>query len=187
MKTLILMRHAKSDSKAEVKKERNRPISKKGARLARIAASQLRAKIAPPQVILASPSKKVGQTVDILTREINFEGKVDKHKALYMAEADTLLKLIRKLPEEMNTALIVGHNPGLESLIPTLTHEIVALPHAGLAFLSLPVERWKDVRQGMAAQLVEVLDPREEPAPAPEIETPENTTEAGVQKSPSAG
>ncbi len=182
MKTLILVRHAKADQKAKVKKERSRPISKKGARLAKYTGDEIRARMTRPQFILASPVKKATQTVDLITHEIKFQGKIKKHESLYMAEADDLLKLVRKLPEDIDCALIVGHNPGLESLIPLLTQEIIALPHAGMASISLPVERWKDVRGGLAAQLVEVWDPRqcEEKEPPSEKDAPENNEGAGA-------
>ena len=164
MKTLLLVRHAKSEQKSYKGKERNRPITKRGARLAKSTAVLMRAKGIIPQFILASPAKKSVQTVEIIARETGFSGKIKYREALYMAEADGLLKVLRKLDDEFECVLIVGHNPGLESLIPTLTHEIAALPHAGLAWLCLPVDSWGEVTESTLAQLVEVWDPHKDEA-----------------------
>ena len=81
---------------------------------------------------------------------------------IYAADLDTLLTIVRRIPDEVDSALIVGHNPGFEELAEALAgnhDEGVRLPTSGLALLEFDVERWDAVREG-TGRLREVATPR---------------------------
>jgi phosphohistidine phosphatase len=78
-----------------------------------------------------------------------------------MAEADECVKILRRQPEEIERILLIGHNPGLESLIPMLTGRIEALPTGSIAYLSLPVQTWKELKHDVEGELVEIWRPKE--------------------------
>jgi phosphohistidine phosphatase len=81
---------------------------------------------------------------------------------IYGADLNTLLALVRSILDEVDTAIIVGHNPGFEELAEALAgnhDEGVRLPTAGLALLEFDVERWDAARAG-AGRLREVATPR---------------------------
>jgi phosphohistidine phosphatase len=78
-----------------------------------------------------------------------------------MAEADDILKLLRKLPDEIERVMVIGHNPGLESIIPMLTERVESLPTAGVAYLSLPILHWKELKPKTKAELIELWRPKD--------------------------
>jgi phosphohistidine phosphatase len=81
---------------------------------------------------------------------------------IYAADPDTLLAVVRRIPDGVQTVIIVGHNPGFEELAAALAgnaeHE-VRLPTSGLALLEFDVEGWDAVRAG-AGRLREIATPR---------------------------
>ncbi|MDD5369483.1 MAG: histidine phosphatase family protein [Anaerolineaceae bacterium] len=181
MKTLILVRHAKSEQKNYKGKERNRPITKKGERYTRRLVEHLKSREIIPQMIVSSPVKRASQTAEIIKEQGEFGGKIKYRDGLYMTEADELVKVIQKLPKKVDCVLIVGHNPGLESLIPLMTHEIIALPHAGMAYISIPVEQWKEINRDTCAQLVDSWNPGESAEPKVPVEPLAETPAPEVQ------
>jgi phosphohistidine phosphatase len=81
---------------------------------------------------------------------------------IYAADLDTLLAAVRRVPDEVQTAIIVGHNPGFEELAASLAgkpEQGVRLPTAGLALVEFDVDRWNSVRAG-GGRLREVATPR---------------------------
>ena len=81
---------------------------------------------------------------------------------IYAADLDALVAVVRRIPDEVQTAIIVGHNPGFEELAAALAgkpDQGVRLPTSGLALLELDVERWDAARAG-AGRLREVATPR---------------------------
>jgi phosphohistidine phosphatase len=114
-----------------------------------------------PQIILSSPAVRATQTAEIVSKIIGFSGEIRIHEALYMAEAEDIIKLLRKLPDEIERVMVIGHNPGLESLIPMLTERIESLPTAGAAYLALPILHWKELKSKTKAELVEIWRPKD--------------------------
>ncbi len=161
MKTLLLMRHAKADSKHSHGKDRERPLNKRGKRNAPQMASLIKDKELIPQLILSSSAERAKQTAEIVAEQVGYPNEVRLMDKLYMAEWDTLIDVLRKLDDDLERVMIVGHNPGLESLLPLLTGQVMALPTAAVAHLVLPLERWKDLNKKTKAELVELWRPKE--------------------------
>ena len=74
---------------------------------------------------------------------------------------DALLAILRDLPDELDRVMIIGHNPGLEALVQMLSHQVDALPTAAIAYLAIPVETWKDIKEDGDSQLVELWLPKD--------------------------
>ena len=160
MKSLILMRHGKSSFKNDGKKDQKRPLNKRGEKNAAQMGELLKERELVPQIILCSSADRARQTAKIVTKIIGYEGEIKYSKKLYMAEADEILKVVRNLPDELEKVMVIGHNPGLESLIPMLTEKIEGLPSAGVAYISLPIERWKELKSKTEGELVELWRPK---------------------------
>ena len=95
-------------------------------------------------------------------RALDFPGWLTVEPRIYDADLDTLLTVVRRIPDEVHSALIIGHNPGLEELAEALTgnqDEEIGLPTSGFALLEFDVEHWDAVREG-AGRLGEVATPR---------------------------
>jgi len=161
MKTLILMRHAKSSWKDSKVDDHERPLSKRGEKDAPAMAGLILEKELIPQKILCSTSKRTRQTVDIIAKVCSYHGDVVYLKTLYMAEAEVIVEVLNNLPDSMERVLVMGHNPGLETLLQGLTRQVVPFPTASVAHLVLPVKSWSDLKIDTEAELAECWRPRD--------------------------
>jgi phosphohistidine phosphatase len=161
MKTLLLMRHAKSSWKHPELPDQDRPLNKRGEKDASRMGKFIREKELIPQLILASPAKRVSQTVDGMQGKMDFKGKVEYVDSLYLAEPSAYLTTLRDIPDNFERVMVVGHNPGLEGLLQILSGQVESLSTAALAYLVLPIEHWSDLNESIHGELVERVKPRD--------------------------
>lgn len=121
---LYLLRHAKSDWKKEAVTDFERPLSKRGMSNAPKMAAWLAKQANIPATIISSPALRAYQTalifahaLDIQVQDIHFDNRI------YEASLDTLLTVIRALPEQEKSVLLIGHNPGLDFLLQVLCRQ----------------------------------------------------------------
>ena len=149
MKTLLIMRHAKSDYPPGISDDFDRPLNKRGrADLPRIA--HLLAAYGPrPEVVLASAAHRAHQTASGLAESLGLPASVlHLDDALYLASPSTLAQAAAGLPDSTQTGLIIAHNPGLEEWIRQLTGAHIRLPTAGLAAVELGIHSWAAIGRG---------------------------------------
>lgn len=161
MKTLLLMRHAKSSWKHPDLPDQDRPLNKRGEKDAPHMGKFLKEKELIPQVILASPAKRVKQTVDGMLEKMHFKGKVDYVESLYLAEPAAYLSTLQSVNDKFDRVLIVGHNPGLEGLLQILSGQVESLPTASIAQIVLPINSWSDIKEGTHGELSARVKPRD--------------------------
>ena len=161
MKTLLIMRHAKSSWKDNDLKDRKRPLSNRGKRNAPQMGELIKEKELVPQLILSSDAVRSKQTAELVAKASGFTGDIKTLDELYMAEADEYIEAVRKVSDGLERVMIIGHNPGLESLIPMLTDQVESLPTAAVAFLNLPIDSWKKLNKKTHAELIEIWRPKE--------------------------
>lgn len=160
MKTLLIMRHAKSDYPPDVRSDFDRPLNERGRNdLPRIA--RLLGDFGPrPDAILASPALRARQTAEGLTTALNLPANaLNFDESLYLAPPQTLSQAIAKLPKTAQTGLLIAHNPGLEEWIGQLSGARIALPTAGLAAIQLGCSCWTEIEQA-SGQLFYFVVPR---------------------------
>jgi len=114
-----------------------------------------------PEIIFASSALRTCRTAELIVESSGYSGETRILDALYMAEAEVLLDLLQSLPDELERVLVVGHNPGLVSLIPMLAGQVVALPYTGLAYLALPIDHWDELDKDTEADLLELWRPKD--------------------------
>lgn len=112
MKTLLLLRHAKSSWDDISLEDHDRPLSKRGRRTAEAVASFLVAELPKVDLVLGSTARRVWETLDPMLA-IMKPARIVLERKLYMARPNALLERLRRLDESMETVLVVGHNPGL--------------------------------------------------------------------------
>jgi len=161
VKSLLIMRHAKSSWKDTDIPDFDRPLNKRGKADAPTVGHLLKDRELIPQRILCSTATRARQTVDGLLETSGYDGEVVYLESFYMAECITYLESLRLLSDDLERVMIVGHNPGLETLLQLLTGKVEALPTAALAYLSLPISHWSELRPDTEAELVEFWIPRE--------------------------
>ena len=161
MKTLLVLRHAKTQSDAPAG-DRARELTERGHRNAAAMGAYIYNLIGTPDAIITSDATRARQTAEIVAPAVDFAAPLTVEPRIYAAGLDTLLAVVRRIPDEVQTAIIVGHNPGFEELAEALASnhdEGVRLPTAGLALLEFDVERWDSIREGVG-RLREVATPR---------------------------
>ena len=161
MKTLLILRHAKTQSDAPAG-DHARELTDRGHRNAATVGAHIHNLIGTPDAIITSDATRAQQTAEIVAAAVDFAAPLTVEPQIYGADLDTLLAAVRRIPNEDQTAIIVGHNPGFEELAATLasnSEQGVRLPTTGLAVLEFDVERWDAVRAG-TGRLREVATPR---------------------------
>jgi phosphohistidine phosphatase len=148
-RTLILLRHAKSDwSTAEP--DLARPLANRGRRQAPDAGRWLAANIERVDLAVVSPAVRARSTWDLVSAELDVAPPMRIDDRLYGASDRELLTVLRELPDDLRTVLVVGHNPGLEDLAALLTGEMTPMPTSALAVITVSGS-WPTAHPGSAA------------------------------------
>lgn len=159
MKTLLLMRHAKSSWDQPELPDHERPLNKRGLRDApRMGKLLLKNKLTP-ELILSSSAKRARDTASHVAQACQYDGEPELLDVLYETSAWNYIKTLHVLPNAYERVLIVGHNPVLEALLLTLASTYRQMPTAAIAHLELPTQRW-DVLREVDATVVNLWTPK---------------------------
>jgi phosphohistidine phosphatase len=154
MKTLHLLRHAKSSWDDPEVSDRNRRLNKRGKRDAARMGEALSRRMAPMPVVV-SPARRAQRTLgglcDGWPALAEFDHVTDED--LYTFSADDLFEWLLGQDDEQQSLFIIGHNPALTDLANALAgdDELANLPTAGYLELALRIDHWRDMRQGCAS------------------------------------
>jgi phosphohistidine phosphatase len=162
MKTLLIMRHAKSSWKQAGLADDQRPLNKRGRRDAPRMGQILREVDLVPEVVISSTAVRAQQTAAAAAEASGFTGEIQSDASLYAAPAEAYLARLRQLPPQPQVVLIVGHNPGMDSLLQGLTGQDEHMPTGAIARIDLPIERWADLSQDTPGKLESFWRPREQ-------------------------
>ena len=168
MKTLTLLRHAKSTWDDPVARDFDRPLNRRGRRAAQTIGREMRGQGLEFDQVIASPAVRVMETLDEVSHGYGRDLKPAFDKRVYLASVESLIDIIHEADGGTERLLIVGHNPGMEGLALSLSGEENSLraelalkyPTATLAEIALPVEHWSDVREAVGT-LVRFIRPRD--------------------------
>lgn len=136
-RTLILLRHAKSDWSHD-EPDIARPLAKRGRRQAPEAGAWLAAHSDRIELAVVSPAERARSTWDLVAARLDGPPPTRIDDRVYAASADELLAVVRELPDRLRRVVLVGHNPGLEDLVALLTGQWTSLPTSALAVIALP-------------------------------------------------
>ncbi len=163
MKTLLVLRHAKSSWKHAETSDHDRPLNKRGKRDAPRMGRLVAERGLRPDVIVSSTARRARWTADEVAQHSGYEGTVQLERHLYLASPDEIVDVVRNVAGAAERVMVVGHNPGLEDLVSRLAGRPETLPTAALAEISLPIRSWKDLAVSSAGTLSGVWRPRELP------------------------
>lgn len=159
MKTLLILRHAKSSWKAPDLDDHDRPLNKRGARDAPRVGRLLRERGWVPDLILCSTAARARATAALVAEAAGCKGELRAMSELYLAEPEAYVDLVREVDDSAASVLVVGHNPGIEQLLHLVCDADEDMPTAALARVVFAVPRWREVRRG---QLEEIWRPRDD-------------------------
>ncbi len=156
MKTVLILRHAKSDWGTPGLADFDRPLAKRGLEDAPRMGQVLALFKIVPQRILASPAKRAHQTAEMVAQACGYKDSIQWEESFYEGGSADLLQALRRLPAALERVLLVGHNPVLEETVLSLCaiggeNVAIKIPTAGLVCLNFEIEEWADLepREGV--------------------------------------
>jgi len=161
MKTILLLRHAKSSWKEEGLRDHTRPLNKRGLRDAPRMGALIEEQQLRPEMILSSSAVRAIRTAEAVAEVCGAEMPLVKHEELYLATSAAYIETTRYLAESFHRILLVGHNPGISDLLNQLTGCDALMPTAALAQIELPIEKWNALSLQTAGRLVALWRPKE--------------------------
>jgi phosphohistidine phosphatase len=146
MKTLLLLRHAKSVSAEPGQSDFDRTLDARGVADAKLMGSYLQKQSIQPDLVITSPAERARQTTGLVldAAKIMLAPRYDER--IYEASSSRLLRVVSEIDGDAKQVLMVGHNPGFEELLFHLTGEVLPMPTAALAQLRLDVWKWDEAR-----------------------------------------
>ena len=162
-KRLLLLRHAKSSWDDPELADYDRPLAARGRKAAKLIGAHLRREQIRTSLVLCSSARRARETLDLVAAS----GEIQIEPELYGASADQLLERLRRVPDEVDAVMLIGHNPGLQDLAlalastgPELARLKRKFPTAALATLTLPETSWRELAEGNA-QLASYVVPEQ--------------------------
>lgn len=143
MGTLVLLRHGKSDWSGD-EPDHLRPLARRGRRQVPEAGRWLADHVGSIDLAVVSSAERTRETWRLAAAELEVPPPVREDDRVYAASARALLGVLRDVPAEARTVVLVGHNPGVEDLLESLTGRWVSMPTSALAVVDVPGP-WSEV------------------------------------------
>lgn len=155
MKTVYLIRHAKSDWGNPGLNDFNRPLNKRGVHDAPFMGQQLKSMQALPDLFISSPAKRAKQTVLSIARELNYpENNIVFDETIYHASTRQLYSMLNNLDDQIESIALVGHNPGLTYFSNYLTDDYIDnIVTCGIVIIELEIDRWNEIVEGIGRKI----------------------------------
>jgi phosphohistidine phosphatase len=161
MKTLLLLRHAKSSWDEPGLSDHDRPLNARGLRDAPRMGKLVKQQGLTPDLIIASTARRAQETARHVAQHCGYPGAIDSTASLYLATPDKYVAYLRCLDDQYSVVMVVGHNPGLEDLLALITGSFQKMPTAALAWISLEITSWQEFSAKADAQLIHFWRPKE--------------------------
>lgn len=161
MKTLYILRHAKSSWTDPEMSDFDRPLNHRGEKAAPFMGELMSRKSLQPYLILASPALRAKQTAEIVKKTGKLDAELRFEHLIYEASPQTLRQIVSEIDNAYPTAMLVGHNPGLEGFVYFLTGILQPFPTAALAVVDLNIDSWSAVSEGCGIAR-QIFRPRDE-------------------------
>ena len=141
--------------------DHDRPLNKRGKRIAPLMGRLLKKEDLVPDIIISSTAIRARSTAKAVAKASGYKGEIILNHSLYAAGPDAYLSVMRDLSDEYARVLIIGHNPGLEELLEMLTREIRVMPTCSLAHVKLHVDKWSDLDNKIKGKVAGIWRPRD--------------------------
>ena len=155
MKSLTLLRHAKSERDSPDGSDFSRSLNERGRSDAARMGEEMRRLGLRFDLLLASPAQRVVETLEGVG---GLSPRFDER--IYNASTNELLGIVQEVGDSIDRLLLVGHNPGFERLAGELTNGVLDVPTGALVEIELPIDRWRDAGEG-SGRLVRFIRPKE--------------------------
>jgi phosphohistidine phosphatase len=147
VKTIYLLRHAKANPGLH---DRERDLAPKGHRQAEFIGQWMQEKGIMPDKIVSSSAQRTAATAQLCAEQAGYRGNISLTDDLYDAGSDTYVDLIAGLKSKHASAMVVGHNPAISSVVAVLTGEPLSMSPGTLVCVELATDQWTSARDGNA-------------------------------------
>lgn len=161
VKTLLILRHAKSDWGDGDVADHDRPLTERGKRDAPRVGEYLRKQKVCPTAIFSSTAKRARKTAEKVAQALNDEIPIHLAPTLYLAGPDAYLRILAENGADQSCLLVVGHNPGIEQLVTRLTREVVPMGTAALVEVQIDIDSWHELDDTTQGRMVRHWRPDE--------------------------
>lgn len=161
MKSVLILRHAKSSWGDSGLSDHDRPLNDRGKRDAPRIGELIQSLDIQPDQILSSTAKRARKTAKRVAQAMGYSGPIELLERLYLAPPRTYLDTISHLQDSIQRPLLVGHNPGIEEWLAQLIGHYEEMPTGALAWVELDIHSWQEVSSEQRASLKGIWRPRE--------------------------
>jgi phosphohistidine phosphatase len=160
MRTLYLLRHAKSSWKDETLSDFDRPLKGRGRRAAEQMGQVLAEEKLKSPLVVSSPAVRARETTELVLESAGLKIKPRFEERIYEADVRTLLVVVQSISDSSDTAIMVGHNPGFENLLSYLTGDNRHMPTCALAKIEFDTASWSEVSEEETGRLEMFVTPK---------------------------
>lgn len=163
-KRLLIMRHAKSSWSDSDATDHERTLNKRGLRDAPRMGQFIAAQNCQPDLVASSTAKRAKLTAELFVENCSGEEDIELQLVddFYHAAPRSYLEFIAGINDDaIESIMVVGHNPGLETLVYRLSNSFETMPTAAIAYFQLDIDRWSNINGSSHAKLMDVWRPKE--------------------------
>ena len=148
MKTLYLVRHAKSSWKYPKLDDFERPLNKRGRRNAPFMGSLLKELNVAPDLVISSPANRAAMTARIIASALDFPLEdIQYSEAIYEFGEKALIDVVKEIDDTVDQAMVVGHNPATNGLANYIGDQPVSnIPTCGVFCVELDIASWSNIK-----------------------------------------
>ena len=161
MKTLYVLRHAKSSWENNDLADFDRPLNQRGEAAAPFIGEVMKENGFAPEIIVSSPAARARETARLVKESAGLNADIKHNERVYEASPQTLRNIAASLDDRFNSAMMVGHNPGMEGFVRLLTGKSEPMPTASLAVIDLDILGWEQLTDG-SGRLRKIIRPKDE-------------------------
>ncbi len=161
MKTLYILRHAKSSWDDPDLADFDRPLNQRGTQAAPFMGEIMAKDDLIPELIISSPAVRARETARLAKEGGRLSVDIRHDERIYEASPQTLHQVASSADDSYSSLMLVGHNPGMEGFVRYLTGKLEAMPTASLAVIDLDIDSWKDLAVGVG-RLRRIIRPKDE-------------------------
>lgn len=161
MKTLLLLRHAKSSWDDDSLSDHDRPLNQRG-KIAAPRMGQLLCELdLVPDLIISSTANRASTTARLAAHAAGCDAQLVLDRSLYLAPPERYIRVAARTHEPVERLMLVGHNPGIEMVVDDLTGCGESMPTAALAVIAVPIRRWSELSTRVHCELTRIYRPKE--------------------------
>jgi phosphohistidine phosphatase len=161
MKSVLLLRHAKTSKNDAAVSDDMRPLSVSGKNEVYKIGKFIRNTKLFPSLIISSTAKRAKDTSDILAESICYKKEIQLSELLYETIPKNYIDVISKISNDVNMILLVGHNPILENLIELITNELISMENCSLVHIILPITNSMEIKTNPKGRLIKLVTIKE--------------------------